>query len=178
MLGFTSDPQDYQHYFDLFVQAQRARKIEDKADHVKKNQDWRPMYPQFLECASCMEIQGVLHFKNQLLIASGRQPSGYAPPTQGYPQQQGYAQGYAPPPSQGYAPPPQQGYAPPPPQGYAPQAYAPPPVQVPSSGPSPTSPNYQPPPPQFAGAKVYAPNSQGSTPTDYAKKKKKDCIIQ
>jgi len=47
----------------------------------------------------------------------GYAPQGYAP--QGYPPQQGYGQGYAPPP-QGYAPPPQ-GY--PPPGGYAQPGY-------------------------------------------------------
>ena len=155
LLGYTFSQQDYQHYFDLFIQAQRARKVEDRADQIKKSFDWRPMYGQFIQCNLSMEIQGVQEFKRQLHIASGKgyQQQSYAPPAQGY------AQSYAPP-SQGYA----QSYAPPS-QGYA-QSYAPPPGPPPNQH------------PQFPGTNVYAPNSQGSNQVNYSKRQKKDCIIQ
>ena len=71
LLGLTLSEPDYRHYFDLFIQAQSVRKLEDKTDNVKRSYDWRPMYGQFLQSHLSMEIQGVQHFKRQLQMVSG-----------------------------------------------------------------------------------------------------------
>merc|ERR1712137_1411077 len=46
LLGVQGNEESYRHYFDLYVQAQRKRKIEGPTDQIKKNMRWN--YQEFL----------------------------------------------------------------------------------------------------------------------------------
>jgi hypothetical protein len=74
LLGIEHDEQSYRHYFDHYVNAQRAREIgvddygrPKRTDQLKKNADWVSMYQDFLRAPVANQIPAVQHFKRQLM---------------------------------------------------------------------------------------------------------------
>ncbi|GAX21695.1 hypothetical protein FisN_29Hu136 [Fistulifera solaris] len=79
LLGVNHDDALYRHYFDHFVKAQHARVVErdeygrpkNKADQLKKNQNWQAHYGDFVRVPMASQISAVKTFKQQLKQASG-----------------------------------------------------------------------------------------------------------
>jgi hypothetical protein len=65
LLGIEHEAPSYRYYFDCFVQAQRARKIEGPADQLKKNVQWN--YNDFLQAPMAKDIPQVQQFNQQLI---------------------------------------------------------------------------------------------------------------
>jgi hypothetical protein len=64
LLGIQHPEESYRYYFDCFVQAQRARKVEGPMDQVKKNIQWN--YSDFLRAPMAKDIPQMQQFKQQL----------------------------------------------------------------------------------------------------------------
>ncbi|KAL3809745.1 hypothetical protein ACHAXA_009247 [Cyclostephanos tholiformis] len=64
LLGIQHPEESYRYYFDCFVQAQRARKVEGPMDQLKKNVQWN--YNDFLRAPMAKDIPQVQQFKQQL----------------------------------------------------------------------------------------------------------------
>ncbi len=64
MLGIQHPEESYRYYFDCFVRAQRARKVEGPSDQLKKNVQWK--YGNFLRTPTAKDIPQVQQFKQQL----------------------------------------------------------------------------------------------------------------
>jgi hypothetical protein len=64
LLGIQHPEDSYRYYFDCFVQAQRARKVEGPMDQLKKNVQWN--YNDFLRAPMAKDIPQVQQFKQQL----------------------------------------------------------------------------------------------------------------
>jgi len=64
LLGVQHEEASYRYYFDCFVQAQRARKIEGPIDQLKKNVQWN--YNDFLQAPMAKDIPQVQYIKQQL----------------------------------------------------------------------------------------------------------------
>ena len=64
LLGVQHEEASYRYYFDCFVQAQRARKIEGPVDQLKKNVQWN--YNDFLQAPNAKDIPQVKQVKQQL----------------------------------------------------------------------------------------------------------------
>ncbi|GAX14066.1 hypothetical protein FisN_5Lh007 [Fistulifera solaris] len=78
LLGVNHDEASYKHYFDHFMKAQHARVVENddygrpkKADQLKKNQNWRAYYSDFVRVPVANQIPAVQTFKQQLKQAEG-----------------------------------------------------------------------------------------------------------
>ncbi|KAJ3225468.1 hypothetical protein HK099_006741 [Clydaea vesicula] len=79
LLGVDTIPEDYRHYFLSFCHAQRIRKVESKIDNIKRNFNWEPHYPAFLNERFSENLPCVIEFKQQLNGKSGGhgQPMGH-----------------------------------------------------------------------------------------------------
>ena len=73
LLGIEHNEESYRHYFDCFIQAQRARTVDfddygrpKKTDELKKNVNWQACYQDFLRAPLASQIPAVQTFKLQL----------------------------------------------------------------------------------------------------------------
>jgi hypothetical protein len=73
LLGIESNEASYKHYFDCFVKAQQSRIIEKddygrpkKTDQLKKNQNWIPLFGDFVRAPEAKMIPAVQQFKQAL----------------------------------------------------------------------------------------------------------------
>ena len=64
LLGIQHPEESYRYYFDCFVQAQRARKVEGPSDQLKKNVQWN--YNDFVRAPVAKDIPQVQQIKQQL----------------------------------------------------------------------------------------------------------------
>jgi hypothetical protein len=64
LLGIQHNEESYRYYFDCFVNAQRARKVEGPMDQIKKNVRWN--YNDFLRAPVAKDIPQVQQLKQQL----------------------------------------------------------------------------------------------------------------
>ncbi len=64
LLGIQHSEESYRYYFDCFVRAQRARKVDVPSDQLKKNVQWN--YGNFLRIPRAKDIPQVQQFKQQL----------------------------------------------------------------------------------------------------------------
>ncbi|CAB9502117.1 expressed unknown protein [Seminavis robusta] len=74
LLGIEHNEESYRHYFQHFVSAQRARKVElddfgrpKRTDQLKKNANWEACYQDFLRAPLASQIPAVQQFKRQLM---------------------------------------------------------------------------------------------------------------
>jgi len=74
LLGIENSPENYKHYFNNFLAAQKKRPVENddygrpkKTDQVKRNMDWNALYEDFLRAPVAKQIPAVQNFKQQLL---------------------------------------------------------------------------------------------------------------
>merc|ERR1712048_1557809 len=67
ILGVQHTDAMYRHYFDCFLQAQRARVIESNVDRIKQNQNWNQYYHEFSTAELSSSIAAVQQFKQTLL---------------------------------------------------------------------------------------------------------------
>ncbi|KAJ3345361.1 hypothetical protein HDU91_007381 [Kappamyces sp. JEL0680] len=70
LLGIVHYEQDYQSYFQQFVNAQRSRKIDGPEDRIKKGIDWQKYYGDFLRARTHAEMEVVQVFRRNLKNAS------------------------------------------------------------------------------------------------------------
>jgi hypothetical protein len=73
LLGIESNEASYKHYFDNFVKAQQSRIVEKddygrpkKTDQLKKNQNWVPLFGDFVRAPEAKMIPAVQQFKQAL----------------------------------------------------------------------------------------------------------------
>jgi hypothetical protein len=66
LLGIENSEENYKHYFDLFLKAQKGRPATSRADQLKKNQNWQQIYAEFLRAPVANQIPAVQAFKQQL----------------------------------------------------------------------------------------------------------------
>ena len=64
LLGIQHPEESYRYYFDCFVEAQRARKVEGRSDQLKENVQWN--YFEFLHAPVAKYIPQVQQVKQQL----------------------------------------------------------------------------------------------------------------
>ena len=64
LLGIQTNEESYRQYFNEFVKAQRARKIETKSDKLKKSMEWN--YDDFRRAPSSAQIPAVQQFRQQV----------------------------------------------------------------------------------------------------------------
>ena len=64
LLGIEHEEASYRYYFDCFVKAQRARRVQGPADQLKKNVQWN--YNDFLLAPRAKDIPQVQYIKQQL----------------------------------------------------------------------------------------------------------------
>lgn len=80
LLGINHTNESYQYYFDNFIKAQSSKKLEkkglfglrikNKVDVLKKNQNWKPYYNDFLVTPFANQIPVVQAFKEKLKQAA------------------------------------------------------------------------------------------------------------
>lgn len=70
LLGIENSEANYKHYFDLFVQAQAVRVVENdgygrpkKVDQLKKSFNWQQHYQNFLTAPLAKQIPAVQQFQ-------------------------------------------------------------------------------------------------------------------
>ena len=65
LLGFQTNEESYRQYFNEFVKAQRARRIEGKSDKLKKSMQWS--YDDFRRAPVASQIPAVQQFRRQVM---------------------------------------------------------------------------------------------------------------
>eukprot|EP01068_Selenidium_serpulae_P010793 Selendium_serpulae@DN5531_c0_g2_i2.p1 len=69
MLGVELSDQEYKHYFDKLLEAQKNRKTKTKGDAVKTKMQWDQHYNEFLTTKVAKDIPAVVTFKSELRAA-------------------------------------------------------------------------------------------------------------
>lgn len=82
LLGIDHTGESYRYYFECFVKAQASKKLEkkglfglrnkNKVDVLKKNQNWKPYYDEFLIAHSANQIPVVREFMEKLKKAASK----------------------------------------------------------------------------------------------------------